>query len=80
MIYINLQLIHVIVQQKPTQCYKAIILQLKIFFLKSTTSQNFLFDDWSNGNLDLEAFYKCAKLTSENCIWEVVIKLEVVKL
>ena len=31
-IYVNLQLIHIIVQQKPTQRYKAIILQLKNFF------------------------------------------------
>jgi hypothetical protein len=53
--------------------------QLFFFKKESTTSQNLLFDDWSNGNLDLEAFKKWAKLTSENCICEIVIELEVVK-
>ena len=37
--YIYLWLIHTVVQQKPTQYGKAIILQLKILFLKSDTNE-----------------------------------------
>ena len=33
-IYVYLQMIYVVVQQKPTQHYKATILQLKILFFK----------------------------------------------
>ena len=36
--YVNLWLIHVVVWQKPTEYYKAIILQLKINFKKFVKS------------------------------------------
>ena len=35
-----LQMIHIVVQQKPTQYYKAIILQLKILKIKKIMHQN----------------------------------------
>ena len=66
-IYVYLQLTHFVVLQKPTQYCKAILLQLKIFFLKRYLHKLKRIDNLRISSLAVFLSSSCQLWTKANC-------------